>query len=139
MSGPPPDGDAWRVGIEDPAGSDQPMAVVALASGAIVTSSTAVRRWMGPDGSEVHHLIDPRTGQPGGDGLRAVTVALADPAWAEIWSKALFLEGPSRIGPEARSLGVAAWWVRDDGTLEMTPAARAATIWERPTAQRRSA
>ena len=35
----------------------------------------------------------PATGDPGGAGLRAVTVAGSDPAWAEVWSKALFLEG----------------------------------------------
>ena len=42
---------------------------------------------------EVHHLIHPRTGEPGGDGLLAVTVAAPDPAWSEIWSKTLFLAG----------------------------------------------
>jgi thiamine biosynthesis lipoprotein len=79
----------------------------------------------------VHHLLDPRTGEPGGDGLRAVTVAAGDPAWAEVWSKALFLDGPGRIGDEARKLGLAAWWVEADGTLRMTPGARLRTIWSR--------
>jgi thiamine biosynthesis lipoprotein len=138
-SGPQPDGGPWRIGIEDPHGGGEPMAVIELRDGAVATSSTAVRRWTAPDGQPVHHLIDPRTGQPGGEGLVAVTVALADPAWAEVWSKALFLAGPSRIGPEARSRGLAAWWVRDDGTLEMTPAARARTIWEAPLVRQRSA
>jgi hypothetical protein len=46
-----------------------------------------------------------------------------------VWSKVLFLEGSQRIGPRARSLGLAAWWVRADGLLEMSPAARPATIW----------
>ncbi len=139
VSGPQPDGGAWRIGIEDPSGGDQPMAVMELAIGAIATSSTAVRRWIGPDGEAVHHLIDPRTGQPGDGGLQAVTVVHPDPAWAEVWSKALFLAGAQSIGPEARSRGLAAWWIRDDGTLEMTPAARAATIWERPRTLRFSA
>ena len=52
-----------------------------------------------------------------------------DPAWTEVWSKALFLEGQRGIGPRARSLGLAAWWMRTDGTLEMTPAARERTVW----------
>jgi FAD:protein FMN transferase len=59
----------------------------------------------------------------------AVTVAGPDPAWAEVWSKTLFLEGPHGIGPRARSLGLAAWWIRADGALEMTPAARVRTAW----------
>ncbi len=137
--GPQPDGGPWRIGIEDPFGSGEPMAVMELHAVPWPTSSTAVRRWTAPDGRSVHHLIDPRTGEPGGRGLVAVTVALADPAWAEVWSKALFLAGPSRIGPEARSRGLATWWVREDETLEMTPAARAMTIWERPLARRRTA
>ena len=63
----------------------------------------------------LHHLIDPRTGEPGGDGLAAVTVAGPDPAWAEVWSKALFVEGARSIAAAARSRGLAAWWVGGDG------------------------
>jgi thiamine biosynthesis lipoprotein len=139
VSGPQPDGGAWRIGIEDPAGGEEPMAVLELADGAVATSSTALRRWTGPDGRAVHHLIDPRTGEPADRGLLAVTVVHGDPAWAETWSKALFLAGSSSIGPEARRRGLASWWVRVDGSLEMTPAARALTIWERAAARRRSA
>ncbi len=58
-----------------------------------------------------------------------MTVALADPAWAEIWSKVLFLGGRDSIATEARSRGLAAWWVTDDGALEMTSAGRAMTAW----------
>ena len=50
-----------------------------------------------------------------------MTVAGPDAAWAEVWSKTLFLEGSRGIGPRARGLGLAAWWIRDDGVLEMTP------------------
>ena len=46
--------------------------------------------------------LDPRTGEPGATGLRSVTVAGPDPAWAEVWSKTLFLEGARGIGPRAR-------------------------------------
>lgn len=126
--GPAPAGGPWLVGIEDPAGGEE-RAVVTVTDGALATSSTRIHAWLAADGRAVHHLIDPRTGEPGGDGLAAVTVAGPDPAWAEAWSKALFLEGARRIGPRARALGLAAWWVRADGALEMTAAARAATAW----------
>ena len=128
-SGSAADGQPWQVGIEDPGGGPDPLAVISLADGAICTSSIARQRWIAPDGRTVHHLVDPRTGEPGGDGLQAVTVAAGDPAWAEVWSKALFLGGPDRIGDEARALGLAAWWVEADGTLRMTPAARLQTTW----------
>jgi FAD:protein FMN transferase len=125
--------DGWMVGIEDPAaepGPDPvPLAVVVVHGGAVATSSVRVRHWVSPDGRAVHHLVDPRTGEPARTGLIAVTVAAADPAWAEVWSKALFLAGRTAIGEEARSRDLAAWWVDDAGALGMTPAARTRSAW----------
>jgi thiamine biosynthesis lipoprotein len=118
------------VGIEDPCAAGEHAAVILVEEGAIATSSIVVNRWHAPDGRLVHHLIDPATGEPGGEGLLAVTVALGDPAWAEVWSKTLFLAGRNEIGSLARSRGLAAWWVTEAGVLEMTPAARVRTIWE---------
>lgn len=126
---PAPEGGDWSIAIEDPAGGDQPKAVIRLRSGAIATSSIAINQWRDSEGRSVHHLIDPRTGEPGGDGLQAVTVAGRDPAWAEVWSKSLFLAGVDGIAALARSRGLASWWIRDDGELEMTPAARMRTLW----------
>lgn len=85
---------------------------------------------MTPDGP-VHHLIDPATGEPAGAGLLAVTVLWPDPAWAEVWSKTLFLAGKDGIAVEARRRGLAAWWSDSSGRLEMTPAARMLTTWVR--------
>jgi FAD:protein FMN transferase len=123
-----PDGGHWQLGIEDPDDRPDPLAVIAVTDMAVTTSSTRVHRWT-VDGREVHHLLDPRTGEPATGGLVSVTVAAPDPAWAEVWSKVLFLEGRDAIPGEARSRGLAVWWVADDGTLEMTAAARALTIW----------
>ena len=126
-----PDGGPWRIAIEDPRGGDDPLAVLELVSGAICTSSIRVNQWVDAGGRRLHHLVDPATGEPGDEGLLAVTVAGPDPAWAEVWAKALFLTAPDRIGEYARSRGLAAWWVADDGAISMTPAARALCIWER--------
>ncbi len=119
----------WVIGLEDPTGGDRPLATIDVEAGAVATSSTLVHRWTGDDGRPVHHLIDPGTGEPGGAGLLAVTVAGPDPAWAEVWSKSLFLSGHASIASLARTRGLAAWWVDDEGRLEMTPAARARTGW----------
>ena len=124
--------DGWRVGVEDPIAtgpSAEPLAVVAVERGAVATSSVRVRHWVGPDGRRVHHLLDPRTGQPARTGLIAVTVAGVDPAWSEVWSKALFLAGRNSIGEEARSRGLAAWWIDDAGRLGMTPEACLCSSW----------
>lgn len=131
-SGSPGAGEAWSVGIEDPAGTGLPVAVVAVRHrGSVTTSSTRIQRRTAEDGRLVHHLIDPRLHAPADGGLLAVTVAGPDPAWSEVWSKALFVEGRQGIAALARRHGLAAWWVADDGTLEMTPGARATTTWVR--------
>ena len=108
-------GESWRVGIEDPADPMEVLAVVELHDGALATSSIAVRAWATAEGARAHHLIDPRTWRPADGGMRAVSVAHHDPAWAEVWSKALFVAGASAIGAEARARGMAAWWVEEDG------------------------
>lgn len=128
VRGTPPEDGPWRVGIEDPGGGPEPLAVVTAADGAVATSSIRRRRWSS-GGVTVHHSIDPATGRPGGPGLLAVTVAGPDPAWSEIWSKTLFLAGRATVAGLARRQGLAAWWVTEDGTLEMTAAARQRTIW----------
>ena len=127
---PPPRG--WQIGIEDPvlSGPDaEPLAVLAVERGSVATSSVRVRNWVAPDGRRVHHLLDPQTGEPARTGLIAVTVAGIDPAWSEVWSKSLFLAGRTTIGHEARTRGLAAWWVDDKGHLGMTPEARMCSAW----------
>ena len=129
---PPPDG-GWRIGIDDPVapeGADAgPLAVLALGTGAVTTSSVGTRHWAAPDGRMVHHLVDPVTREPARTSLIAVTVASADPAWSEVWSKALFLGGRDAIGAEARARGLAAWWLDERGRLGMTPEARVRSVW----------
>jgi thiamine biosynthesis lipoprotein len=98
----------------------------------MVTSSIRVRSWTDLEGREVHHLIDPATGRPAGSGLRAVSVAHPDPAWAEVWSKSLFLAGRNGIEQEARTRGFTAWWVDEEGAIGMSPTARCLTVWSRP-------
>ena len=142
--GPGPDGAEWLIGIEDPRADEPveratnpsdspdgvpPLAVVGLRGGALCTSSTRLSRWIDPSGEPVHHLIDPGTGRPGGDGLISVTVAWPDPAWAEVRTKELFLVGSVQIAAIARARDLAAWWVTTDGVLEMTPRARQLTRW----------
>jgi thiamine biosynthesis lipoprotein len=120
----------WRIGIEDPEGGGVPVGVLELSNLACATSSTRVRRWHA-GGREVHHLVDPRTGRPGGDGLSAVTVVGDDPALAEVWSKTLFLAGAREIGRVAARKGLAAIWVTAGGGLHSSRDADRYLIWRR--------
>ena len=129
-NGAPPDGPSWRVSIEDPHGSDDPVAVLALRDEAVATSSVRLRHWQ-VGGTPVHHLIDPRTGLPGGAGLAAVTVVDADPAVAEVWSKVLFLTGRNGIASSAAFHQVPCLWVSDTGDAGWSAPMRERVLWTR--------
>ena len=126
-----PDGQAgWRVGVEDPAGGPSPAAVLEVGTGAVATSSVRLRRWR-RDGETLHHLMDPRTGRPGGAGLMSVTVWHADPAWAEVWAKVLFLAGRDGVAAEAERRGLAALWVDEGGSVAVTASMEPVIMWRR--------
>lgn len=131
-AGAAPEG-GWRIGVDDPLApldvEARPLAVYALVTGGISTSSVAVRNWTTLGGELVHHLLDPQTRAPARSGLISVSVAGPDAAWNEVWSKALFLGGRESIGEEARRRGLAAWWVDDRGRLGLTPEARVRSPW----------
>jgi thiamine biosynthesis lipoprotein len=130
--GSAPDGGPWRVGIEDPGRAEDdggsPVAVLSLHDGAVATSSIRRLRWS--DGQRVlHHLVDPSTGSPANGGLLAVTVAGTDPAWAEVWSKALFVAGRGRVRQLADDRGIAALLVDTDGVIGLSRAMRPHVLW----------
>ena len=124
VRGDGPDGGPWQVGIEDPTSADGTTARCRPARGTGDRDLVDQPPPWEHGGRSVHHLIDPTTGLPAWNGLLAVTVAAPDPAWAEVWSKTLFLAGRRDIADEARRRALAVWWVTDDGSLTMTPAAR---------------
>ncbi|MEP7178932.1 MAG: FAD:protein FMN transferase [Pseudonocardiales bacterium] len=129
LAGDGPEGAGWQVAVEDPRGGTQPIAVLNVHSAGCATSSVRLRQWT-VAGRRVHHLIDPRTGTPGGRGLLAVTVVGPDPAMDEVWSKVLFLLGSKDIAAHAAAHDLAALWVADDGAIGMSEAIAPAVIWQ---------
>ena len=123
-----PDGGGWPIGIEDPTDPTAVVAVLELRDAACATSSVRIRHWRS-DGADVHHLLDPRTGEPGGAGLRSVTVVADDPADAEVTSKTLFLEGAGGIAAASRRRFAAALWVDADGRVAESPRLDSHVSW----------
>jgi thiamine biosynthesis lipoprotein len=92
VSGPSSGGRAWTIGVDDPLTPMLDATAVRLEEGAVATSSRLRRRWW-RDRRELHHLIDPRTGEPSRSRLVAVTVLAAQAHWAEIFAKAVLIAG----------------------------------------------
>jgi len=116
----PPAG--WSVLVaDDHADLDADGPVIAIRSGGLATSGTAVRRW-GSGGAELHHIVDPRTGRPAATPWRTVSVAAASSVDANVASTAAVVIGdaapewlverglPARlVSVTGESLCVAGW------------------------------
>ena len=95
MAGRPAAGDGWLVEVVDHAGEATPVARLALADGAVATSTTERRRWR-VAGESRHHVIDPATGRPAQTSARTVAVIAGDAWWAEALATQLMLTPPER-------------------------------------------
>jgi FAD:protein FMN transferase len=83
----------WTVAVDDEL-------TLELSSGGLATSGRDRRTWR-RGGKEIHHLIDPATGEPAAGDLLRATVVGRDAVHAEIWAKALFLAGSDAAAAEA--------------------------------------
>ena len=82
-----------EVSSPDPGGAG-PVASISLQEGAVATSGTTKRSWIGRNGRTSHHLIDPRTGVPSGSGVIQATALAPTALEAEIRAKCALLAGP---------------------------------------------
>jgi thiamine biosynthesis lipoprotein len=106
----------WVIDVDDPLATGA-TGVLALASGAIATSTRLRRAWT-REGEPLHHLIDPRTGAPARSGLASVTVVAGDAWRAEVLAKAAFVAGARDGAGLVRGAGSTGLFVHDDGRVE---------------------
>ncbi len=100
------DGELWQVGIEWPAAEPGRLQrIIALDTMAIATSGD-YRNVRNVEGRRVHHLIDPRSGQPTTHALTSVSVLGRDCASADAWATALMIAGPEE-----------GWWLAEQQEL----------------------
>lgn len=129
-AGPAPAG-GWQIRVQDRPGD--PACTVAIAAGmALATSSTTSRQWR-RDGRTLHHIINPRTGQPVAPVWRTASVAANTCVQANTFSTAALVRGsaaprwlkqhgwPARLVSDLGRVVTVAGWPRaarptNDGT-----------------------
>ena len=116
-----PDGNMWRVGIQDPHNLNSTFAVIEVADQAVITSG-GYQRYFEENGQTYHHIIDPRTGYPAENGLISVTIISADGTLADALSTSLFIMGPEEASSFWKKHGDTfdAIMMKDDGTVMVT-------------------
>jgi thiamine biosynthesis lipoprotein len=105
VSGRNADGEAWRIGVQDPRAPDRLATTLTVTDTAVCTSGDYLRRQ--PDGLG-HHLLDPRTGQSAA-GLASVTVLAPTAMAADGLSTAAFVlgrEAGARLLSQSRVAGI---------------------------------
>ena len=111
-------GEPWPIGIQHPFDPTRDLGVVALAGGAIVTSTVGRRQWR-LDQQPMHHLIDPRTGRPSQSDLHTVTVLAPTAASAEVSAKVALILGSDRGRDHLMGRGFSGVFVDRTGHMEM--------------------
>jgi thiamine biosynthesis lipoprotein len=113
--------------VENPRDPSRDLALLALTSGAVATSSMMRRRWR-HDGREHHHLIDPRTGASAETDVLAATVVAGSAAVAEVFAKAAVIAGAEAGRCLLASRGLAGLLALADGSV-CTTSEMEAYLW----------
>ena len=92
MIGRKPDGSRWRLGIQNPFGEGS-LGVLECEDGAVVTSGNYERYFIGEDGKQYGHIIDPSTGRPAESGLASVSIMAKQGGLCDALSTAVYVMG----------------------------------------------
>ncbi len=92
VMGTKPGGSHWTIGITDPQDPANYILTLSVSDCAVVTSG-GYHRYFEEDGQRWHHILDPDTGYPAGNGLASVTIVAEDDTLADGLSTALFVMG----------------------------------------------
>ncbi|MDF2569572.1 MAG: apbE [Sporomusa sp.] len=116
-----PDGQPWRIGVQDPRDSEGIAAKLVLSEWDVLETSGDYQRFFVKDNVRYSHIIDPRTGfQP--REVASVTIVAKSGAYVDILSTAMFVLGVER-GQELLKQypGTEAIFITADGKKIITP------------------
>ena len=108
--------ESWRIGIQDPRGAEGvSLGIIQLQNKAIATSGDYERYYL--IGAErVHHIINPKTGEPAKDSI-STTIIAEDTLSADALSTGVFVMGPERGRLLLNSIGVAGLIIDSEGWI----------------------
>lgn len=95
LIGTKPDGTDWKIGLRDPFGESY-IGVLSISDRAVVTSGNYERYFIGEDGKQYGHILDPATGYPVENGLASVTVVAEEGKLCDALSTSLFVMGQEK-------------------------------------------
>ena len=97
VCGEKPDGNPWRVGIEDPEDTSATIGVLSLTKDSTVITSGGYERYLvDQDGKHYSHIIDPKTGYPVENDLTSVSIICGDGTLADGLSTSLCVMGKAK-------------------------------------------
>ncbi len=124
--GTKPDGNLWRIGVQNP---DQPrgthIGIVSIAGGSVTTAGT-YERFFEENGKRYFHILDARTGYPAWNGLAAVAIVAPDSFTSDGYDTLVFLLGlkGGREFVEKLHGAVEAVFITDNREVYVTPGLR---------------
>ena len=94
--GAKPDGSLWKVSVRDPFMPDTDMCIIETDTKAVITSGNYERYFVGSDGKNYWHILDPADGYPADNGLVSVTIIGDSGLECDALSTALFVLGDGK-------------------------------------------
>lgn len=111
LIGEKPDGEPWKVGVQNPDSAYSLLMYETQTPTSLVTSGD-YQRYMIVDGQRYAHIIDPTTGYPA-NWMRSVTVIHEDSAYCDAMSTALFCMSIKEGMSLCETIGLDAIWIAD--------------------------
>ncbi|MGI6027819.1 MAG: FAD:protein FMN transferase [Candidatus Heteroscillospira sp.] len=92
VMGSNPNGESWRVGVQDPLDSSKYFGIISVTDKSVVTSG-GYNRYFESGGKTYWHILDPHTGYPADNGVISATIVGEDGLMCDGLSTAAFVMG----------------------------------------------
>lgn len=117
LVGQKPDGEPWKIGIQNPDEANSLLLYETMTPTSLVTSGD-YQRYMEVDGVRYAHIIDPNTGYPASY-MRSVTVIHDDSAYCDAMSTTLFCMSIQEGMDLCQKIGLEAIWIADSTSQDL--------------------